>query len=82
MANETQLQYSLLDIGKLLLKRDGITNGLWMIGVNFNVASMAAGPDPKAINPSMLVGVDKFLLTKIDKPEPGMESLTLDASKL
>ena len=78
MDNATQYQYELLDVAKLLLRKQGIKEGLWTIGVNFGVGTFAAGPTPEAVRPSMIVSVDKVILTRTDAPSP----LTLDAATI
>lgn len=76
MDNATQYQYELLDIAKLLLRKQGITEGHWTIGVNFGIAATNAGPGAEAVRPSMIVSVDKMIISRADGPGP----LTLDAA--
>ena len=76
MDNATQFQFELLDVAKILLKKQGIKTGLWTIGVNFGIAPMNAGPSPETVRPSMMISLDKLLISKVDEPGP----LTIDAS--
>ncbi len=76
MDNATQFQFELLEVAKILLKKQGIKTGIWTIGVNFGVLATHAGPSPDIIRPSMVVSVDKLVISKVD--EPG--ALTIDAS--
>ena len=78
MSNATQYQFELVEIAKLLLRKQQIKDGLWTIGVAFNVGAMLAGPEPDKVRPSMMVSIERLVLTKTDDLTP----LTVDASKL
>lgn len=80
MDNVTQLQFELLDIAKMLLRKEGIADGRWTIGVNFTIAATAAGPSPETARPSMLVGVDKIIIARAEAGSP--DALTVDAAAL
>ena len=49
MDNATQFQFELLEVAKILLKKQGIKTGIWTIGVNFGVLATHAGPSPDII---------------------------------
>lgn len=74
----TQLEFELLDIAKMLLKKQAITEGNWTVGVNFTVATVLGGPDADHVRPSAILSVNKILLSRSDEITP----LTVDASKL
>ena len=78
MSNIAQYQFELLEVAKLLLKKQGIAEGFWTVGVNFGLASALAGPEPGKERPSMVVSVDKILITRANEAGP----MTVDASKL
>lgn len=80
MDNVTQFQFELMDVAKTLLKRQGIRDGKWTLGIGFNLAATLAGPTPESARPTMLVGVDKIILQKADKDTP--PAMTVDASEL
>jgi len=77
MDNVSQYQFDLAEVGKLLLKKQGIKEGLWTVGVQFALGAVNAGPDPTKVMPSMLVSVEKVMLTRATEMTP----LTVDASK-
>ena len=77
MSNVTQYQFELREVARLLLKKQGISEGLWTIGMNFGLAPVLAGPEPGKERPSMLVSVDKILLTRANEAGP----MTVDASE-
>jgi len=77
MDNVSQYQFDLAEVGKLLLKKQGIKEGLWTVGVQFALGAVNAGPDPTKVMPSMLVSVEKVMLTRAIEMTP----LTVDASK-
>lgn len=74
--NVTQYQFDLVDVAKLLLQKEGINEGLWTIGFNFAVGAIVGGPTPDSIRPTMMVSVDKVMLSRVEGPAP----LTIDAS--
>lgn len=78
MDNVSQYQFDLLEVAKLLLQEKGIKEGLWTVGVQFNLSAVNAGPDPSKMLPSMLVSVEKMILTRTTEASP----LTIDASSL
>jgi len=77
MDNVSQYQFDLTEVGKLLVKKQGIKEGLWTVGVQFALGAVNAGPDPTKVMPSMLVSVEKVMLTRATEMTP----LTVDASK-
>ena len=80
MDNVSQFQFELLDIAKMLLKKEGVREGKWTLGVNFNIAATLAGPTPEAARPTMLVSVDKITLSKAEKNAP--PAMTVDAAEI
>lgn len=78
MDNVSQYQFDLLEIAKLLVQKQGIKEGLWTVGVQFALAAANAGPEQSKLLPSMLVSVDKLMLTRATEASP----LTIDASSL
>ena len=77
-SNVTQYQFELLDIAKLLLRKQQITEGFWTVGCGFSMTAALAGPEPSKARPSMIVSVDKLILSKSEEMTP----MTVDASKL
>lgn len=80
MSNATQYQFDLQEIAKLLIQKQGIKEGRWSIGVAFSLAAAQAGPSPDRVRPTMMVSVDKLVLSRADGDAP--EVLTVDASTI
>lgn len=78
MAEPTQFQFDLVEVGAMLLRKQGLKEGLWAVGVNFSLAAMEAGPSEDKKVPAVLVAVDKIQVTKVDQRGP----LVIDASSL
>jgi hypothetical protein len=78
MAEATQFQFDMLEVAKILLKHNNITEGFWTVGVQFTGAGAEAGPANDKMRPSLIVSVDSILLTK----SPVMTPLTIDAASL
>lgn len=75
MSEVSQFSFPLTEVAALLVKKEGIKEGHWMIGVNFAIAVATAGPDKDRVRPSALVSVDNLVLTKVVEPGP----LTINA---
>jgi hypothetical protein len=78
MNNATQYQYELVEIARMLLAKQGIKEGRWTLGVGFAISAAHAGPSPDAVRPSMVVSVDKIMLSRAEPNTP--EQLVIDAS--
>lgn len=78
MNNATQYQFELAEIARMLLARQNIKEGRWTVGVGFAVSTAHAGPSPEAVRPSMIVSVDKIMLSRAEPNTP--EQLVIDAS--
>lgn len=80
MANVSQFQFELVEVARVLLKKEGIREGKWTLGIGFNLAATLAGPTPEAARPTMLVGVDKIILQRAEENTP--LGMTVDASEI
>ena len=80
MDNVSQFQFELVEVAQMLLRREGVKEGKWTLGVNFGIATTFAGPTPDAARPTILVSVDKLILQKAEANTPA--ALTVDASEL
>lgn len=78
MAEVAQYNFPLDEVASLLMQKAGITDGLWTIGVGFNIAIASAGPDKDHIRPSALVSVEQLVLSKGTELGP----LTFDAAEV
>lgn len=80
MDNVSQFQFELVDVAKMLLKKEGVRDGKWTLGVNFNIATTLAGPTPDAARPTILVSVEKVILQRAEANTPS--ALIVDAAEL
>ena len=78
MAEVTQYNFQLGEVAELLIRKAGLSEGLWTIGVNFNIGAAIAGPDLEHARPSALIGVDQLVLTRATEQGP----LTYDAASV
>lgn len=78
MPDAALYNFPLAEVASLLMQKAGITDGLWTIGVTFNIGVMMTGPDEDHIRPSALVSVEQLVLSKGTKSGP----LTFDAAEL
>jgi hypothetical protein len=60
------------------LEKAGITDGLWTIGVNFNIGVALTGVEPDLLRPSAVVSIDRINLARASEPGP----LTYDAAAI
>lgn len=81
MPDISQYNFSLREVGILLLKSAGITEGKWALGVNFgiNVGNMGASPERSA--PSVMTQVQGLNLLRVPDDTPLGDSV-FDASKV
>lgn len=78
MAEITQFEFSLEEVTKALVIKQGLHEGLWQLAVNFGFAATnVAGEDPKAeLRPAAVVAIQKLLLTRCAE----RNALTIDAA--
>lgn len=80
MSNATQYQFELTEVARILLKKQGIKEGRWTLGVGFNLSPAHAGPTPDSVRPSIIVSVDKLVLSRAEANTP--ESLAINAASI
>jgi hypothetical protein len=66
------------EIGKLLIKHYGLSEGLFDILVEFGVGFGAVGPRPEEIVPGVMIGVSKIGLINVEQKGPS----TLNAAEI
>lgn len=66
------------EIGKMLIKHYGLTDGLFDILVEFGVGFGAVGPRPEEIVPGVMIGVSKIGLIQVAQKGPS----TLSAAEV
>lgn len=80
MAEATMLMFELHEIVELLIKKQGIHEGLWGISIEFGLAAanIPTGPDGTTLVPAALNFVQHIGIKKHEQPT----NLTVDAAKV
>lgn len=76
MPEVTTIMFSHKEIAEVLVKAQGIHEGIWGIAVQFGLAATTAGPTQKEILPSAIVPVMSIGIRKFDTEN----NLTVDAA--
>ncbi|MBA3016363.1 MAG: hypothetical protein KKD63_15880 [Proteobacteria bacterium] len=58
--------FSLIELTKILIKNQGIHDGLYNLAVQFQFAVGAIGPSPDSICPGAMIGLSRIGLAKIE----------------
>lgn len=86
MASPTQYAFSLKEMGEAIIEKQGITEGKWMVGVNFGIqVGNVSTSSSSQTKPSASVIIDSFNITRVpeDQPTPSeLETLIVDAARL
>lgn len=80
MSDEKLIQFDLREVTEALIKHKGITEGRWMLAVEFGIRAMNAGPDNQHISPAALVPMVSAGLTRVSDTDDN--NLVVDAAKL
>ena len=78
MAEASQITFSFKEIAELLIKRQGIHEGIWGLFVKFGLGAANTGISETEIRPTAIVPILEIGLQKFDKES----NLTVDASKV
>lgn len=78
MADPTQIKFSYQELATLMLKAQGIKEGLWAIYVKFGIVGVNAGPSEDSQVPTALVPLHEMGIQRVDVKHP----LAVDASKI
>ncbi len=78
MAEPRQIAFSYQEIAELLVKQQGIHEGLWGIFVEFGIGAANVSPTPDgAAVPTAIVPIQRMGIIKADQEIPG---ITVDAA--
>jgi hypothetical protein len=77
MAEASQIMFSFKEIAELMIKRQGIHEGIWGLFVKFGLAAANVGPSEGEVRPTAMIPILEMGLQKFDKES----NLTVDASK-
>ena len=78
MAESTQITFSHKEIAQMLVKHQGIHDGIWGLFVKFGIQGLNVGEDESKIVPAALVPLLAIGLQKFDKEN----ALSVDAAKV
>jgi len=71
--------FSLIELTEILIKHQGLHEGLYNLTVQFQIAVGAIGPAPELIYPGAMLGVSRIGLSKTEKEK--VNNHTVDAAK-
>jgi predicted RNA-binding protein with EMAP domain len=78
MAEASQIMFPYREVVEALIKKQGLTDGLWMLSVNFGMQATNVGTNESDLKPSAVVAILSIGLQKTDKEN----GLTVDAAKV
>jgi len=78
MADETTHLFSHKETVELLIKKQGIHQGLWRLAIEFGFGAGNLGPAPDQISPAAIVTVARIGI----KQSEAEDALTVDAAKV
>lgn len=78
MPEATQIAFKHAEIVELLIKKQGIHEGIWGLFVRFGLNASNIGPNETELMPAAILGVIEIGLQKFDKES----NLALDAAKI
>jgi hypothetical protein len=78
MPEVTQIAFKHAEIVELLIKKQGIHEGIWGLFVKFGLNASNIGPNETELMPAAILGVLEIGLQKFDKES----NLALDAAKV
>jgi hypothetical protein len=72
--------FSLIEITEILIKHQGLHEGLYNLSVQFQIAVGAIGPSPELICPGAMLGVSRIGISNTE--EEKANSHTVNAAKV
>ena len=78
MPESKQIIFTYQEVAELMVRKLGLTEGLWGIYVKFGIAAANAGPGPEDLKPTAFVPLLELGLQRMDEPS----NLTVDAAEL
>jgi hypothetical protein len=76
MAEPQVFKFSYKELAELMIKKQGLKDGIWGIYVNFGIAGTNTGPTAESIVPAALVPLIEMGLQRFETPN----ALTVDAA--
>jgi hypothetical protein len=81
MAEPTQYSFDLSEVTLALIKHQGLHEGVWTLGFEFNLGTAIVGPSPGEVKPSAFIGINRVQLAQPPEGSPS-NPFTLDAAKV
>jgi hypothetical protein len=78
MPEPSQITFSFKEIAEILVKRQGLHEGIWGIFVKFGLGASNVGPNEGSLQPAAIVPIVEMGLQKVEKEN----NLSVDASKV
>lgn len=72
--------FTLTELTEILVKHQGLHEGLYNLSLEFQLAVGAVGPTPELICPGAMIGVSRIGLSKTEKEKANIH--TVDAAKV
>ncbi len=78
MAEAKQIVFTYKEVAECLVKKQGITQGIWGLYIKFGIQGVNIGPTPDNVHPAAIVPVLEIGLQKMDEET----NIAVDAAKL
>lgn len=78
MSESTQIVFTHKEVVEALLRKQGISSGIWGLYVKFGIGAMNMGAGPADLNPTAIVPVMQIGLQQFEE----INNLSVDASKV
>jgi hypothetical protein len=78
MAEAKVVTFTYQELAEMMVRKLGLSEGLWGIYVRFGLQATNVGPGPEDLRPAAIVPVLEIGLQRVDEPS----SLTVDAAEL
>lgn len=76
MAEPTQYMFTHKEVVEILVKQQGLHEGLWSLSVEFGINAVITGPNDDQLYPTAMVPVIRFGIQKSEK----MNNISVDAA--
>ena len=67
--------FSLVEMTKILIKHQGLHEGLYNLSVQFQLAVGAVGPSPESISPGVMMGVSGIGLSRTEEEKANIQTV-------
>ncbi len=67
--------FSLVEMTEILIKKQGLHEGLYNLSVQFQIAVGAVGPSPELICPGAMMGVSRIGLSKTEEEKKNIHTV-------